>query len=97
MLNVWPSETTKKAPFELWMGYISHALLPERPSEVPRVKWYEGRFKEARRQALEAMKRSQGLWIKGIKFQPYQKDDLVWLDAKNLKTTKLHPLRYGPL
>ena len=33
-------------------------------------------------------------------FMPYQKDDRVWLDAKNLKTThpttKLRPLRYGP-
>jgi len=41
------------------------------------------------------------LWIKGTKFQPYQKDDLVWLDAKNLNTThpttKLCPLCYGPL
>jgi len=101
MLNAQPSEMTKKAPFELWMGYIPRAHQPERPSEVPRVEWYEGRFKEARRQAQEAMKRSQGLWVKETKFQPYQKDDLVWLDAKNITTThpttKLRPLRYGPL
>jgi len=41
------------------------------------------------------------LWIKETKFQPYQKDDLVWLDAKNITTThpttKLCPLHYGPL
>src|SRR5712671_3582730 len=101
MLNARPSETTKKAPFELWMGYIPCAHQPERPSEVPRVEWYEGRFKEVRRQAQEAMKRSQGLWVKEAKFKPYQKDDLVWLDAKNITTThpmtKLRPLRYGPL
>ena len=101
MLNVRPAETTKKVPFELWMGYIPHTHQPERPSEVPRVEWYERRFQEARKQAQEAMKRAQGLWIKETKFQPYQKDDQVWLDAKNLKTThptsKLRPLRYGPL
>src|SRR5712672_350848 len=34
------------------------------------------------------MKSAQGLWIKETKFQPYQKDDLVWLDAKNITTTQ---------
>jgi len=29
MLNARPSETTKKAPFELWMGYIPCAHQPE--------------------------------------------------------------------
>jgi hypothetical protein len=100
MLNARVSETTKKAPFELWMGYIPRAHQPERASALPRIEWHEERFKEARRQAQEAMKTAQHLWSKEGTFQPYQKDDQVWLEAKNLKTThpttKLRPLRYGP-
>jgi hypothetical protein len=100
MLNARVSETTKKAPFELWMGYIPRAHQPERASALPRIEWHEERFKEARRQAQEAMKTAQHLWSQEGTFQPYQKDDQVWLEAKNLKTThpttKLRPLRYGP-
>jgi hypothetical protein len=100
MINARVSETTKKAPFELWMGYVPRAHQPEQASALPRVEWHEERFKEARRQAQEAMKTAQHLWSQEGTFQPYQKDDQVWLEAKNLKTmhptTKLCPLRYGP-
>jgi Chromo (CHRromatin Organisation MOdifier) domain len=67
---------------------------------MPRVEWHETRFKEARKNAQEAMKRAQNLWTKEIKFRGYQKDDQVWLEAKHLQTThpttKLRPKRYGP-
>src|ERR1700751_1546323 len=99
MLNARVSETTKKTPFELWMGYIPRAHQPERASALQRVEWNETRFKEVRNQAQEAMKTAQHLGEKKGTFTPYQKDDRVWLDAKNLKTmhptTKLRPLRYG--
>jgi Chromo (CHRromatin Organisation MOdifier) domain len=48
------------------------------------------------------IRRVQELWAKERLrvFSPYQKNDKVWLEAKNLKTThlttKLCPLRYGP-
>jgi hypothetical protein len=68
---------------------------------MPRVEWYETRFKEARRNAQEAMKRVQSLWTKEMKFRGYQKDDQVWLEAKHLQTThpttKLRLKRYGHL
>jgi hypothetical protein len=83
------------------MGHIPRAHQPERTSLMPRVEWYKQGFHEARRSAQEAMKRAQGLWQKKEKnFKPYQENDQVWLEAKNLKTThpttKLRPLRYGP-
>jgi hypothetical protein len=100
MINAQVSEMTKKTPFELWMGYIPRAHQPEQPSHMPRVEWYETRFKEARRNAQEAMKRVQSLWTKEMKFRGYQKDDQVWLEAKHLQTThpttKLRPKRYRP-
>src|ERR1700747_1348934 len=100
MLNARVSETMKKAPFELWMGYIPRAHQPERASALPRIEWHETRFKEVRNQAQEAMKTAQHLWEKRSTFTLYRKDDQVWLDAKNLKTThpttKLRPLQYGP-
>jgi transposase InsO family protein len=100
MINARVSETTKKTPFELWMGHVPRAHQPERPSQMPRIAWHETRFKEARKEAQEAIKRAQNLWVKGTRFKTYQKDDQVWLEAKNLQmmhpTTKLRPKRYGP-
>jgi hypothetical protein len=100
MLNTRVSETTKKAPFELWMGFIPQSHQPDRPSSLPRVEWHKSRFKEIREQAQSAMKRAQVLYLAKGKFRLYQKGDEVWLEAKNLKTThpttKLCSLWYGP-
>jgi hypothetical protein len=102
MLNARVSATTGKAPYDLWMGYVLRAHQPERPSEMPRIEWYNMRIKEARREVQEAilMKRAQSLWKKDTKFKEYQKDEKVWLEAKNIHmthpTTKLRPKRYGP-
>jgi transposase InsO family protein len=63
MLNARVSETTKKAPFELWMGFIPQSHQPDRPSSLPRVEWHESRFKEIREQAQSAMKRAQVLYL----------------------------------
>jgi len=100
MLNVRVSETTKRAPFELWIGFIPRSHQPERPSTIPRVEWYETRFKEIREQAQSAIKKVQGMYKQKGTFSPYEKGDKVWLEAKNLRTTHptttLRPLRYGP-
>jgi hypothetical protein len=45
---------------------------------MPRAEWYESRFKMAREEAQEAMKRAQGLWQKETKFKAYQKDDQAY-------------------
>jgi hypothetical protein len=62
MLNARVSEMTKKAPFELWMGYVPRAHQPKQLSALPRVEWHEECFKEARCQAQEVMKTAQHLW-----------------------------------
>src|SRR5262249_55157917 len=55
-----------------------------------------------RNEARSAMRMAQDLWQKrqGEKFIPYHKNQKVWLEATNLKTThptsKLAPRRYGP-
>src|SRR5246127_1243018 len=99
MLNSHVSETTKKAPYELWMGHIPRAHQPISDWNLPRIDWYQEKAVEARRATQEAMERAQRVWVKDKPFKPYLKGDKVWLEAKNLKTThpttKLRPLRYG--
>src|ERR1700748_3197183 len=100
MLNTQVSETTKFAPFELWMGHVPRSHQPSRPSGLPRLAWHEARFEEIRKQAQSSMLRAQALYPKMRKHVRYNKGDKVWLESKNLKTThpttKLRALRYGP-
>jgi Integrase zinc binding domain len=85
ILNARVSTTTKQAPFELWMGHIPWAHQPDRLSNIPHVEWHKDKIQEVRRQAQESMKRAQELWAKERlrAFSPYQKNDKVWLEAKN--------------
>jgi hypothetical protein len=55
-INSRPSATTKQAPYELWMGFIPRAHQPDQTSEVPAIEKRKEQIKEARKQALEAMK-----------------------------------------
>ena len=64
ILNARVSSTTKKAPFELWMGHIPRAHQPDRLSKVPRVEWHKEQIQIIRDQAKESMKRAQELWAK---------------------------------
>jgi hypothetical protein len=102
ILNTRVSATTKRAPFELWMGHIPRAHQPDRLSNIPRIEWHKDKIQEVWWQAQESIKRVQELWAKERLrvFSPYQKNDKVWLEAKNLKTmhptTKLCPLQYRP-
>jgi hypothetical protein len=54
---------------------------------------------QARKDAAEAMRRSQALEVPS-NFVPYNIGDHIWLEAKNLNTmhpsAKLAPWRYGP-
>src|ERR1700682_1264598 len=99
-INTRPSTTTKQAPYELWMGFIPRAHQPEQTSEVPAIEHQKEQLKEARKQALEAMKRAQELLGRTSKHKPYRKGQKVWLEGTNLQTThptaKLRPKRYGP-
>jgi len=55
-INARPSATMKQAPFELWMGFIPRAHQTDRLSKVPAIELHKGQIREARKQALEAMK-----------------------------------------
>jgi len=55
-INTRPSATTKQAPYELWMGFIPRAHQADRSSKVLTIELRREPIKEARKQALEAMK-----------------------------------------
>jgi len=100
LINARVSETTKYAPYELWMGYIPRAHQPECIGPVPKIEEQKEQLEKIRNQAQEAMKRAQSMWRKDKEWTEYQVDQKVWLEAKNIKTTqpttKLRALRYGP-
>jgi hypothetical protein len=99
-LNAWPHTVTKKTPFDLIMGYTprvhqitrSHTLSPTLDQRLAHIV-------EARKEAVEALKRAQNITTP-TRFNPYCIGDRVWLEGKNLSTThptaKLAPRRYGP-
>jgi len=99
-INARPSATMKQAPYELWMGFIPRAHQADHSSKVPTIELHREQIKEARKQALEAMKRAQELLGCKSTHRPYQKGQKVWLEGTNLHTThptvKLHPKHYGP-
>jgi len=99
-INARPSAMTKQAPYELWMGFIPRAHQAERASQVPTIELCREQIREARKQALEAMKRAQELLGHTSPHKPYQKGQKVWLEGTNLHTThptvKLRPKHYGP-
>jgi hypothetical protein len=98
--NNWPSDTTRKSPFFLLMGFDPHADWVHATSPIPRVTLRLEQLKEARIQAHDAMIKAQQPWVKHRDMPKYKEGDLVWLEGKNLQinqpTTKLAPRRYGP-
>ena len=100
--NSWPSATTKKAPFDLIMGYMPQVHQPSRTSDIPTLGQRLKSIKEAREAAQEAQCKAQETWIKNKpNYKPYVTNDRVWLEGTNLKlpanlTSKLSPRRYGP-
>jgi hypothetical protein len=86
--NAWPNATTKKAPFELIMGHIPRVHQTFRITSSPPLNDRLTLISQARKDAAEAMRRSQALEVPS-NFIPYNIGDCVWLEAKNLNTT--HP------
>ena len=99
-MNAHESSTTRKIPFEVWMGYVPRAHQPDRPSNMPKLEKKKQTLKEVREAAWEAMAKAQEKWIKPTRYKPYQVGEKVWLEGKNLRTfhpsTKLRPKRFGP-
>ena len=58
IINSQPSSTTKKAPFELWMGYIPPVHQANRLMKIPQLWKRRQTLKEARDQALKAIETS---------------------------------------
>ena len=98
-LNVWPNTTTKKAPFELIMGYIPQVHQVVHPTKSPTLEVRLQQMKQAHQDAKEALKKAADLEIP-THFKPYQLVDKVWLEGHNLTTThptaKLAPRHYRP-
>jgi hypothetical protein len=98
--NNWPSDTTRKSPFFLLMGFNPRADWVHATSPIPRVTLHPEQLKEARIQAREAMIKAQWSWVKHHDTPKYKEGDLVWLEDKNLHinqpTAKLAPRQHGP-
>jgi hypothetical protein len=98
--NNWPSDTTRKSPFFLLMGFNPRADWIHATSPIPKVTLRLEQLKEARIQAREAMIKAQQSWVKHRDTPKYKEGDQVWLEGKNLRinqpTAKLAPRRHGP-
>jgi hypothetical protein len=98
--NNWPSDTTRKSPFFLLMGFNPHADWIHATSPIPKVTLRLEQLKEARIQARDAMIKAQQSWVKHRDTPKYKEGDLVWLEGKNLHinqpTAKLAPRRHVP-
>jgi hypothetical protein len=98
--NNWPSDTTRKSPFFLLMGFNPRADWIHATSPIPKVTLCLEQLKEARIQAHDAMIKAQQSWVKHRDTPKYKEGDLVWLEGKNLRvnqpTAKLAPRRHGP-
>ena len=89
--NNWPSDTTRKSPFFLLMGYNPHADWKNATSPLPQVMLRINQFKEARAQAQNLMIKAQKSWVKHRDTPKYKEGNLVWLEGKNLRTTQPTP------
>jgi hypothetical protein len=98
--NNWPSDTTRKSPFFLLMGFNLRADWIHATSPIPRVNLRLEQLKEARVQACNAMIKAQQSWVKHRDTPKYKEGDQVWLEGKDLRinqpTAKLAPRRHGP-
>jgi hypothetical protein len=99
VLNSWPNATTKKAPYELLLGYIPCIHQTVQISNNPGLEERLQRLATAREEAAEALCRATNVQVPS-KFEPYQIGNKVWLEGRNLTTThpsaKLAPRRCGP-
>jgi hypothetical protein len=97
--NNWPSNTTRKSPFFLLMGFNPRVDWVRATSPIPRVTLHLEQLKEAQVQAHNAMIKAQQSWVKHRDTPKYKEGNLVWLEGKNLHinqpTAKLAPRQHG--
>jgi hypothetical protein len=98
--NNWPSDTTRKSPFFLLMGYNPRADWISAPSPLPQATLLLEQLKQAQDTAQQLMIKAQQSWVKHHDTPKYKEGDQVWLEGKNLRlnqpTAKLAPRRHGP-
>ena len=99
--NLWRNETTKTTPYQTLMGYNPAADWKPINASVPAPVTRLEQWTKARQVAYVQMKAAQERWARAKKEgRKFQKDDLVWLEGRNLKTdqptSKLAAKRYGP-
>jgi hypothetical protein len=98
--NNWPSNTTRKSPFFLLMGFNPQADWVHTTSPIPKVTLRLEQLKEAQDQARNHMIKAQQSWVKHRDTPKYKVGNQVWLEGKNLRinqpTAKLVPRRHGP-
>ena len=97
--NLWPSETMKKSPFDLIMGYTPTLEVIKKPGMVPSVEERLAELDKTRDKALKMIAKAQAAMKIGNlgnkKFRPYQKNDQVWIKGTNIKT--IYPsVKLGP-
>ena len=90
--NHRPHSTTGKSPFYLMLGYEPQAI-PSiiETAHLPALEEHLRNLDTSRKEALAAHKLAQQLmknWIKS-KFTPFEVNDKVWLEARNLKRNKI--------
>jgi hypothetical protein len=98
--NNWPSETTRKSPFFLLMGYHPCTDWVSASSPLPQVTLRLKQLKQARDTAQQLMIKAQQSWVRHHDTPKYKEGDQVWLEGKNLRinqpSAKLVPRRHGP-
>jgi Integrase zinc binding domain len=105
--NSWPSDVTKRTPFDLLMGFMPKLWITKTALTLPEVERRKEWLQISRDCAQEAIKKAQSMVMKHNKqqrghkaYKPYKEGDLVWLDGKNLHTShpvaKLAPKHWGP-
>src|ERR1700761_9163097 len=100
--NMWPSETTKKSPFNLIMGFTPQLEAVEKPGSVPSVAERLEKLQSIRDMVLQKIIKAQKVMKIGNpgnrKFRPYKEGDQVWVEGTNIKTiyptAKLAPKRH---
>jgi hypothetical protein len=100
IINCRPSNATKVAPFDAWMGFIPRTHQTSHPSAIPK---FEERKQELLKMCLQidkAICHAQEHMIKERTFKPYQEGERVWLEGTHLNTMhltfKLRAKRFGP-
>ena len=83
------------------MGYNPAAEAHDTISPIPEVTRRLDRWKEARKNAQDMIRKAQERWIKGQEQKrKYAIGDQIWLEGKNIQTdqptAKLAPKRHGP-